>query len=273
LNFVFKIQIVIDRPSGPKDGGFQAMKNLGTQHENLDHKAYLIVKEMINDRRLAPGDKISQEKLASELGISRTPLISALKYLEKEKLVEARPRRGFFVRAFDRQEMISIFELREVLEGLAARRAAMAVTDRQIKQLRAFFKAFSGQGPISDYREYCREDRRFHNFVTQIAAREFLASILSTYNIISFSYQLVSSEGLVRSPDETLGEHLAIIDAICGRDPQAAESMMRRHFKRTIANLTSAADNDQIDTRQTQAKTGMVPESGERRKHAAWQAG
>ena len=63
------------------------MKNLGTEHENLDQKAYLIIKSMINDRRLAPGDKICQEKLASELGISRTPLISALKYLEKEKLV------------------------------------------------------------------------------------------------------------------------------------------------------------------------------------------
>jgi DNA-binding GntR family transcriptional regulator len=169
--------------------------------------------------------------------------------------------------------MISIFELREVLEGLAARRAAMAVNDRQIKQLRTFFKAFSSQCPISDYREYCREDRRFHNFVTRIAAREFLASILSSYNIISFSYQLVASEGLVRSPDETLGEHMAIIDAICDRDPQAAESMMRRHFKRTIANLTSTAEKEERDTRQMQAKTETVPASGERRKHAAWQAG
>ena len=216
----------------------EPMKNLGTTHENLDQKAYLIIKTMINDRRLAPGDKISQQQLAAELGISRTPLISALKYLEKEKLVESRPRRGFFVRAFDRQEMISIFELREVLEGLAARRAAMAVTDGQIDRLRQFFSDFTGKETITSYRNYCREDRRFHNFVTRIAAREFLESILSSYNIISFSYQLVTSEGLVRSPDETLGEHLTIIDAICQRDPQAAETMMRLHFKRSIAHLT-----------------------------------
>lgn len=215
---------------------------MGMAHENLDHKAYLIIKEMINDRRLPPGAKISQERLAAELGISRTPLISALKFLEKEKLVEARPRRGFFVRAFDRQEMISIFELREVLEGLTARRAAMAATDRQLDRLRDFFSAFSNNGPITNYRDYCREDRRFHNFVTEIAAREFLESILSSYNIISFSYQLVASEGLVRSPDETLGEHMAIIEAICNRDPEAAETMMRRHFKRTIANLTGGSD-------------------------------
>lgn len=244
------------------------MKNIGTTHENLDHKAYLIIKAMIDDRRLAPGDKISQEQLAGELGISRTPLISALKYLEKEKLVEAKPRRGFFVRAFDRQEMISIFELREVLEGLAARRAAMAVNDQQVAKLRGFFSGFIGKGTISNYRDYRREDRRFHNFVTRIAAREFLESILSTYNIISFSYQLVTFEGLVRSPDETLGEHLDIIDAICHRDPEAAETMMRRHFKRTIAHLANPAGNRPAVPPQHAADTvkSMHPDTDKKEK-------
>lgn len=220
------------------------IEKIGVAHENLDQKAYLIIKEMINDRRLAPGKKISQEKLAAELGISRTPLISALKYLEKEKLVEAKPRRGFFVRAFDRHEMVSIFELREVLEGLAARRAAMTISDPQIETLRKFFSAFTSQPTISDYRGYCREDRRFHNYVTHVASREFLESILSTYNIISFSYQRVASEGLVRAPDETLGEHLAIIDAICCRDPEAAETMMRRHFQRSVAHLNQGIEEE-----------------------------
>ena len=216
----------------------EAIEKMGLAHENLDQKAYLIVKEMINDRRLAPGQKISQEKLAAELGISRTPLISALKYLEKEKLVEAKPRRGFFVRTFDRDELISIFELREVLEGLAARRAAMTITNGQIERLRQYFSVFSAQEPITDYHDYCREDRRFHNYVTRIASREFLESILSTYNVISFSYQRVGSAGLVRTPDETLDEHLAIIDAICGRDPERAETMEGRHFQRSIAHLS-----------------------------------
>ena len=68
--------------------------------ENLDQKAYQIIKDMIENRELLPGQKIQQEKLAAELGISRTPLISALKFLEHEKLVETKPRRGFFVRLF-----------------------------------------------------------------------------------------------------------------------------------------------------------------------------
>ena len=211
--------------------------NLGADYENLDQKAYSIIKNMIIDRKLLPGDKISQEKLAHDLGISRTPVVSALKYLEKEKLVEAKPRRGFYVRLFTMEEMVSIFELREVLEGLAARRAAANITAAQIKELGGFFEPFKDDAELNDLRDYAREDRRFHNYVTEVGAKEFLKSILQTYNIISFSYQVVSSEGLVRSPAETLPEHLAIISAICGKDGDEAEALMRRHFKRSIACL------------------------------------
>ncbi|MGD9288255.1 MAG: GntR family transcriptional regulator, partial [Desulfobacterales bacterium] len=102
----------------------------------------MILKELITDRKLLPGQKIPQEKLARDLGISRTPLVSALKFLEHEKLVESVPRRGFFVRLFSKEEMVYIFELREVLEGLAARRAAAKITDSQIIELDKFFKPF-----------------------------------------------------------------------------------------------------------------------------------
>ncbi len=214
------------------------MPNLGAQHANLDQKVYQILKTMIMERKLLPGEKIRQEKLAQELGISRTPLVAALKFLEHEKLVESKPRRGFYVRLFKIQEMVSIFELREVLEGLAARRAAGQVTNTQIDRLRQFFSPFKQLPEISDYRRYSQEDRLFHNYVIQIGAKEFLRSILETYNIISFSYQVVSSEGLVRSPDETLEEHLAVIEAICDRDPEAAENLMRNHFKKSAASLT-----------------------------------
>jgi DNA-binding GntR family transcriptional regulator len=215
------------------------MKNIGAAHENLDHQVYLIVKQMITDRKLVPGEKIPQEKLATELGISRTPLINALKFLEKEKLVEAKPRRGFFVRAFTRKEAVSIFELREVLEGLAARRAALSMTEKKKKTLRGFFSQFPEVGPVVDRRAYAEEDRHFHLYISEVGSREFLKSILESCNIISFSYQLVSSEGLVRRPDETLAEHRAIIEAICSGDGDTAEAMMRRHFSRSIQSLSA----------------------------------
>ena len=213
------------------------MRNIGAEHENLDQKAYEIVKNMITERQILPGEKIPQEKLAHELGISRTPVVSALKFLEHEKLVESKPRRGYFVRLFSKLEMVSIFELREVLEGLAAKRAAANITDEQIEVLNEFFKPFAESINITDYRAYAKEDRCFHNFITEIGGKEFLKSILQTCNIITASYQYLSTEGLVRPPNETIKEHLAVIKAIGNKDPDAAEELMRLHLRKTIAHL------------------------------------
>lgn len=228
----------------PRASAKRRVVNLGVEHENLDQKAYQILKTMIMDRQLLPGEKIPQEKLAEDLGISRTPLINALKFLEKEKLVQSIPRRGFFMRTFTQKEMISIFELREVLEGLAARKAAQKITDNQIVQLGKFFKQFAGDKDIDDIRAYAREDRRFHKFLLDIGAKEFLKSILETYNVISYSYQVVSPEGLVRHPRETIREHRAMIDAIAGRDAEAAENLMRRHFQKSRAVLQESLKTD-----------------------------
>ena len=102
------------------------------------------------------------------------------------------------MRLFSKEEMVYIFELREVLEGLDARRTAARITDSQIKKLTSFFQPFADQKNISNYKGYAREDRRFHNFVIDVGAKEFLKSILLTTNIISFSYQVLHSEGLRR---------------------------------------------------------------------------
>lgn len=207
------------------------------QSENLDQKAYQIIKDMIEHRKLLPGQKIPQEKLAAELGISRTPLIGALKFLEQEKLIETKPRRGFFVRLFTMEEMVSIFEIREVLEGLSARRAAQSITPGQEEQMKKIFQPFLEKADILDYQAYSRADRKFHNYLAEISSREFLSSILQTFNIVSLAYQFPTREGLIRSPNETIKEHIAIVQAICSHDPEAAERCMRIHLQTTVARL------------------------------------
>jgi len=218
------------------------MKNIGAEYENLDQKIYQILKNMIEDRILLPGKKIPQEKLAMELGVSRTPLISALKFLEHEKLVEAKPRRGFFVRLFNTVEMISIFEIREVLEGLAARRAAQWITDEECNTLQQIFKDFKNQKNIRDISAYSKADKKFHTMITKIASKEFLSTMLQTFNIISLTYQNVSSEGLIRHPDDTMKEHENLVEAICNRDPERAENLMKVHFKKAIDILKRQID-------------------------------
>ena len=216
------------------------------QSENLDQRAYQIIKGMIENRELPPGQKISQEKLASELGISRTPLISALKFLEHEKLVETKPRRGFFVRLFTIEEMISIFEIREVLEGLAARRAAKIIGEKEKREIQNIFKPYLSQKNIIDFQSYSRDDRTFHTLIAKIASQEFLNSILQTFNIVSLAYQYPTHEGLVREPNKTIKDHTRIVEAICSHDPEAAEKFMREHLRKAITELKKSIQNQII---------------------------
>lgn len=213
------------------------MRNIGTEYENLDQKVYQVIKNMIENRTLLPGKKIPQEKLAKDLGISRTPLISALKFLEHEKLVEVKPRRGFFVRLFTIKEMIGIFEIREVLEGLAARRTAECITDKECDTLKKIFRDFDGLADITDITAYSRADRTFHTMITRVASREFLTTILQTFNIISLTYQNVPREGLIQHPNNTIVDHINIIDAICSHESEKAETLMRRHLRKGIELL------------------------------------
>ena len=213
------------------------MKKLGDEHENLDYKVYRQLKSMILDQHLRPGSKILQEKLANDMGISRTPLVNALKKLEHEQLITAIPRRGFSVRHFSKEEMIHIFELREVLEGLAARRASICISKDQIQTLQGFFKRSRIADTAESVERYAEEDRRFHYFLIEIGGDALLSRILDTDSVITFSYLVGFRGGLVRPPKETLPEHLAIIQAITQRDPEKAEQAARLHLRRSWEKL------------------------------------
>jgi len=213
------------------------LRKLGSTHENLDHKVYKTLKAMILGQKLSPGAKIHQEKLAEDLGVSRTPVVNALKKLEQERLIVAVPRKGFYVRRFSPEEMIRIFELREVLEGLAARRAAVRITDGQLQKLRGFFKEVKVSDQGKDVERYAEEDRRFHHFLIEMGGDEILSGILEMYNLITSSYLVGFRGGLVRPPRETLSEHLAIIGAIHRQDAEKAEQAVRIHLRRSREKL------------------------------------
>ncbi|HTZ41049.1 MAG TPA: GntR family transcriptional regulator [Syntrophales bacterium] len=213
------------------------MKKLGSRHENLDLKVYRELKTMIVDRKLKPGDKILQEKISREFGVSRTPLMCALKKLEQEKLVQALPRRGFYVRRFTMEEVLEAFELREILEGLAARRAAVVITAPQAEKLRTFFQEADVSDSAASIKRYSDEDRRFHLFLVELGGFDLLNDILENYNIITVSYRIDLMEGLVRHPRETLPEHHALIEAIAAGKPDQAEKIARQHFNRSRQRL------------------------------------
>src|SRR5712691_6146739 len=103
---------------------------------NASVAAAELIREAILDGRLQPGERLKEERLARELGISRTPVREALLILQGEGLVEASPNRGATVRTHDADDLDDLYQLRALLEGFATRRAAARVTDEALERLR-----------------------------------------------------------------------------------------------------------------------------------------
>jgi DNA-binding GntR family transcriptional regulator len=144
---------------------------------------------------------------------------------------KTKPRRGHYIRTFTKREIIDVLELREALEALGAKRAALHITESQTKELKAFFKDVNVEGDPKQLAAYAKEDQGFHEYLMEIAGGEIFSSVFKAYAIVIFTYHADLPGGFVRHPKETIGEHLAMIESICNRDPDRAEDLMRRHMR------------------------------------------
>jgi DNA-binding GntR family transcriptional regulator len=197
------------------------------EYYDLSVQAYKRIKTMILENKLEPGQKIIQERLAEELGVSRMPLHKAFQMLENEFLVEHVARKGIYVKKFDLQEIVDAFECREAMEGIAARRAAENITDKEVEGLKGLFAPFASDPGSADLLKYEEADLAFHSAILQISGNKILQKMEILGNVIVRTYQ----RGLIRGPKDTFGEHMAIINALDRRDGEGAERLLREHFK------------------------------------------
>jgi GntR family transcriptional regulator, rspAB operon transcriptional repressor len=217
--------------------------SLAIRHENLEDKIYAALRLLIVERRMLPGERIPVDALAREMGVSRTPVLNALKRLGQERVVVFHSRRGVFVRRFTKQEMATLFAVREVLEGLAARLAAARIARAEVQRFRGAFRGLDSAPPA--VRRYLECDRGFHARLLEIAGNEPLTAAMHSLNMMLFAWQ----DGLVRPPADTLPEHLMILKALEQRDGDASESAMRLHIRRSLEQLQRDAEQDKEEER------------------------
>ncbi|SEQ76080.1 DNA-binding transcriptional regulator, GntR family [Hyunsoonleella jejuensis] len=198
------------------------------EHKNISQPIYLKLKEMILNGELKQGEKIIQEKIAESLGVSRTPLMKALLTLENEYLVESVPRRGMYVKAFDKKEIIDIYICREAIEGMAARLLAYLKDNKIVAQLENCFTPFQSGNKIN-IEAYSRADEKFHSLLIKLTENAPLDKIYFFGKI----HDKVIGHGLVRPPEETLEEHFNIINAIASGNADEAEKHARLHIKKS----------------------------------------
>lgn len=190
-------------------------------------KEYLI--DAILRRRLAPGDRIVETRIAQELGVSQTPVREALRDLELLGFVTSEPFRGTRVRAFTHEELVQIYPIRAAIEGVAARAAATRITTEQLLALEEQLDRMREATEFGDEATAIEADIAFHRIIVEASGNRLLQQFwtslsLATTTFLTFSIHRRAIEGLA-------ARHEPILEALRTRNPDLAEAVMRRHIE------------------------------------------
>jgi len=214
-------------------------------NRNASVAATELIRAAIVEGRLQPGQRLKEEELARELGISRTPVREALLFLQAEGLVESEPNRGATVRAYATAEIEDMYELRALLEGHAAHRAATRISEGDLGRLRESNERFGKLRAADDVLDLVRENLVFHNTVLEAAGSERLASMVRKV----IELPLVYKSFYWYSPEQKLISdhyHRELTRALEARDAERAELIMKEHVFEArdflIAKLRESAD-------------------------------
>lgn len=189
---------------------------------------------------LTPGQRLVEADVAGRYDASRAAVREALALLTNEGLVLRERNRGARVRPVSLDEAVEIFEARAVLEGLCAAKAAAVISARERRELKALSSPMTEAVRRNDIIGHNRASQQVHTKIQEIAKQATVSTMLDRLRYQSGRYQFQVAL-LPGRPAQSLKEHLAIIEAVCSRDPEAAELTMRDHLFNIIEALRQLA--------------------------------
>lgn len=200
------------------------------EHTSLSEKTYNMLKNNIISGEFTAGERLSYEELTKKFAVSQTPLREAFQKLEREGLVVTFPRRGTFVKELSKTDIVELYDIREMLEALAARLACQSATDNQITEMtnacRQYEKAISEED-----KKLCLEiDLKFHRLLLQAGANSRLKEIMKLFHLQLFGITEPGPDYFNNAKDY-LSDHLLIVAAISKHDENLAEKVTRNHIQ------------------------------------------
>lgn len=208
----------------------------------LSSMAYRELRQAILSGRLAPGSHVTVRPLCEEFGLSATPVKAALTALEREGFLVLHPHRGFFVPEVERDDMQELYELREVLDGIAARRvAALPSRDALVARLTELVTAQTAEVEARDLPAYGDLDVLFHKEILVAAGNRRLQHVAENMNG-QLRLGRATSGRVPGRPAAALVEHGEIVAAIAAGQQQQAERLARRHVRKSANALDRYLD-------------------------------
>ena len=210
--------------------------------EMLGIQVYRALKEMIANYRFSPGSRLNVEELTKELGVSRTPIWEAVRRLGQEGLLKNIPNRGVFMMEMTLPMALQLYQVREVLEGLAGK---LAVSNTDEKRLEKMEKCLEELGKVVEQEDpigYSRLDFNFHALIYEVCGNPFLQEILESIKNKMRPLVPLSKRGLARG----YKEHRKILEALKSRDPRRAEKALQKHNQGMQIQIQEVMQKDML---------------------------
>lgn len=208
---------------------FGLMPVEATPQPQVRDRVYEQLRQAILEDRLKPGERLVERKLADYLGVSRTPVREAIRMLELEGLVAQLPRGGTVVAQITDLEVLEIYRIRAVLEGLAARMAAEKIKPEQLRQLVNLLKDIELYANKADLESLDRVHQQFNDLIYKAADSQRLYAMITTLveHISRYARVGYCQPGRI---EEATREHRLLVEAIKTRDGSLAERVAREHI-------------------------------------------
>ena len=203
-----------------------ALPKLGSSHAPLRQVVTDTLRGAILANRYRPGERLVEDQLAAELGVSRNPVREALRVLETEGLVEISPRRGATVAQISEVEAREIVELRAALEGLCARLATRRCTPEQKSRIDGILRRGDAAAEREDVADLNRVHGEVHQFMAQAGHNRHLTAFVQSLR--DKTYWLYASS-LTWRARLSWQEHATILRAVAGGDEDLAAILASRH--------------------------------------------
>jgi len=206
------------------------------RRRNLAEDAAEHIRVAILSGDLKPGERIDQDAIAEQLGVSRLPVREALISLDQEGLVNNIPRRGAYVATFSREDVIDHYQLFGQVAGLAAARAVVRMDDAQVKQLADLDRRLSN---TKDVAEQERLNHEFHRTINLACESQRILSMLGLLSrSLPMPYDKLPPEWLADAEQQ----HSDILDAFTRRDTLAAQRSMEQHISASGRHAVEVLD-------------------------------
>jgi DNA-binding GntR family transcriptional regulator len=198
---------------------------------SVRERVYEHLKSAILSGRLNPGEKLTEERLAKTLAVSRTPVREALHKLESEGLIKTRKKRGFIVSRDSREEVEELFELRSILEGYTLRLISQTISEETFRQLNEFIQNAEDGLKRKKIEDVFKWNTRFHDTLHELVAHK---TRLHRLIVNIRKYVLRHRQETLRYPDggrRSVEGHKKIMMALRLKDPDLCERIMREHIQ------------------------------------------